>query len=280
MLFRVSNLERDSKCGTVFSRVYRMQNQENMNKTNKNTKTVAIVLASGRGTRMGGDVPKQYMDVCGKPLLYYTIKAFEDSFIEKIVLVCGKGDEDYVREQIVSKYGFDKVCGIAYGGRERYHSVYNGLKYIKDNMPEYAGDDCVVFIHDGARPLVNGEILKKCYEDTLEYGSGVAAVMSKDTVKIADENGFVVSTPQRDKVYLMQTPQTFSFGLIEKAYGSLMDDMDRILQSGITITDDAMVLEYFSDKKVKLSEGSYENIKVTTPEDMGFLENCINKNLY
>ena len=263
---------------TLIAGVYVMLNRDNINTFKKNTKTVAIVLAGGRGTRMGGDVPKQYMDVCGKPLLYYTLKAFEDSFIEKIVLVCGKDDEDYVRKQIVWKYGFKKVCKITYGGKERFNSVINGLNSIKDSMPEYADDDCVVFIHDGARPLVTEQVLQRCYEDAIEYGSGVAAVMSKDTVKIADENGFVESTPQRNKVYLMQTPQTFNFKVIEKAYSSLVVGMDKILQSGITITDDAMVLEYFSDIKVKLTTGSYENIKVTTPEDMDFLENYINKN--
>lgn len=244
-----------------------------MDRIEKNT--VAIVLAGGRGTRMGGDVPKQYMDVCGKPLLYYTLKAFEDSFVNKIVLVCGKGDENYVQKEIVEKYDFSKVAGITCGGEERYHSVFQGLLYVEQKIKRDSDDSPIVFIHDGARPFVTEDILKRCYDDAVFYGSGVAAVVTKDTVKIADEKGFVKSTPKRDTVYLMQTPQTFDFSMIMDAYGQLINKEDDIKKAGISITDDAMVMEQFSDKPIKLSEGSYSNIKVTTKEDLVFMKNYL-----
>lgn len=251
--------------------------------------TVAIILAGGRGKRMGGDVPKQYMDVCGKPLLYYTLKVFEESFIDKIIIVCGQDERSFVKNEIVDRYGFYKVVGITTGGKERYHSVYNGLCYIEDVL---INDDLlngkiynssmdaaapIVFIHDGARPLVTEDILQRCYKDAVKYGSGVASVPSKDTVKIADEKGFAVATPRRDTVFMMQTPQTFDFNLILYAYRQLIEREDEIIRAGIAITDDAMVMENFTDKPVKLSMGSYENIKITTPEDLVFINNYISQ---
>lgn len=240
--------------------------------------TVAIVLSGGKGKRMGSDVPKQYLEVCGKPLLYYTLKTFEDSFVEKIVLVCGSEDEDYCKNQIIDKYGFTKVCAVAFGGKERYHSVRNGLKCIRERLCTNPDNDrnMIVFIHDGARPLIDEDTLRRCYEDTVRFGSGVAAVPSKDTVKIADEDGFALSTPARNSVYLMQTPQTFSFDDIYSAYEKLIEKEDELKNTGVIITDDAMVMESFTDKKVKLSMGNYRNIKITTPEDLNFMESVLN----
>ena len=234
--------------------------------------TAAIVLAGGKGKRMGSDVPKQYMTVCGRPLLYYTLKAFEESFIEKVYVVCAKGDEKFCRQEFVEKYGFTKICGITCGGCERYHSVWQGLEYVKQQ-----GGTEVVFIHDGARPFVDSGILHRCYEDAIKYGSGIAAVPSKDTVKLADADGFVKSTLKRENAYLMQTPQTFEFTGIYRAYEDLILKEDEIKKTGVMITDDAMVMEYFTDKNVKLSIGNYKNIKITTPEDLEYMEYAINK---
>ena len=236
--------------------------------------TVAVILAGGTGKRMGSDVPKQYIRVCGKPLLYYTIKAFEDSFVEKIVLVCKEGDEEYCRKQIVEEYDFSKVSVITTGGRERYHSVLNGLRACKGLFEEAIPDSPrIVFIQDGARPFTDEEIIGRCYEDAVRYGSGVAAVKSKDTVKIADADGFVVSTPSRDFVYMMQTPQTFMFDDIYEAYEKLAEsEKDADGCATVSVTDDASVMECFGGKRVKLSEGSYRNIKITTPEDLIFVK--------
>lgn len=223
-------------------------------------KCVAIVLAGGKGSRMNSDVPKQYISVCGHPILYYCLAVFEESFVDEIVLVCGEGYEEFCQKEIVDKYELKKVTTIVTGGQERYHSVNNGLEAIKE---------CdVVFIHDGARPFVNEEMLERLYEEAVVYGNAIAAVPSKDTVKIADDNGFAVSTPNRSNVWNMQTPQTFIYKDILAAYRQLIEREDELKQKGILITDDAMVMEQFSDMKIKLCMADYRNIKITTPEDI------------
>lgn len=231
-------------------------------------KTAAVVLAGGKGSRMQSDVPKQYINVCGHPLIYYCLQTFENSFIDEIILVCGAGDEEYCKSNIVLKYGFTKVSHIVTGGKERYHSVANGLKAIN-------GCD-IVFIHDGARPFVGFDVLDRAFADATVYGSGVVAVPSKDTVKIADEEGFAITTPNRSSVYMMQTPQTFKYSDIMAAYLKLIDEELDVKSKGVTITDDAMVMEYFGDAKIKLTEGDYRNLKVTTPEDILIAEAYIN----
>ena len=232
-------------------------------------KTVAIVLAAGSGKRMGTKTKKQYLLLEGKPVLYYSLKAFQDSFIDEIILVTTKEDIDYVRNDIVEAYGISKVTNIVEGGKERYHSVCNALNSIEN------GD--YVFIHDGARPMVNDEILKRAFEGVIEHDACVVGVKSKDTVKIADENGFVASTPNRNLVWNIQTPQVFKLNLIKEAYNAVVSKEEFYKSNGINITDDAMVLETFSGHPVKLIEGSYENIKVTTPDDMKVLERMLAK---
>ena len=229
-------------------------------------KTAAIVLAGGRGKRMGSDTPKQYIEIGGFPLIYYSLKAFQESFVERVVLVCGEGDTEYCRTDIVEKYGFTKVVSVTAGGRERYHSVYNGLQALKgltgDNERE------IVFIHDGARPFVNGDIIKRSYEAAAENHAAVVALPAKDTIKLADEDGFAKETIPRDRVWLMQTPQVFDLDIISDAYSRLIEAEDDLIKRGVLVTDDAMVLELFSDIRVKLVEGDHRNIKVTTPEDL------------
>lgn len=223
-------------------------------------KCVAIVLAGGSGKRIGGNVPKQYIEINGKPLIYYCLKTFEESFIDEIVLVVRAGDEEYVRKEIVDRYSFKKVVKITAGGEERYSSVACGLEAI---------ENCdYVFIHDGARAFVTGEVLQNAHEAVKKYGATVASVKSKDTVKLADKTGFVSSTPDRDSVYIMQTPQVFDFAAIRECYRKLLASEKELLAKGINITDDAMVMERFGSLKVFLCRGDYKNIKVTTPEDV------------
>ncbi len=230
-------------------------------------KCTAIILAAGRGTRMGSDVPKQYMMLEGKPVLYYSLRVFQDSFIEKIILVASEKDVEYCRENIVARFGFGKVAAVTAGGNERYHSVWEGLKA--------AGECDYVFIHDGARPFVTKDILERAYANVSEYDACAVGMTVKDTIKIADENGFAASTPSRDRVWAVQTPQVFSYHLIKEAYGTLMKKEKECLQQGLRITDDAMVVETFTDRKVKLVEGSYGNIKITTPEDLRVAESLL-----
>ena len=242
----------------------------------------AIVLAAGSGKRMKSSTAKQFMLLNDKPLIYYSLQAVEASeIIDDCVLVTGVDDIPFVRQEIVEKYGFRKVCSIVAGGSERYESVYNGLMEIKKTAGahEIAGSsepvEQYVFIHDGARPFLTEEILKNTYMAVREYGACVAGMPVKDTIKIADENGFAVQTPNRNLVWAVQTPQVFRTKLITDAYEKLMVQLDNLKENGVAITDDAFVAEYMLGKKVKLVEASYENIKITTPEDIktaqGFL---------
>lgn len=229
----------------------------------------AVVLAAGQGKRMGTKVAKQYLELEGKPLLYYTLQAFEKSaLIDSIVLVVGDEEQiGFCRETIVDAYSMKKVDMITIGGKERYDSVFAALQGIREKLPAEAAEG-IVFIHDGARLFVNEEIIERCYQAAAEYKACVAGMPVKDTIKIADEDGFAQSTPPRDKIWMVQTPQTFAYPLIMKAYQQMYEQQEMLSKQGIKITDDAMVVETFSDCKVKLVQGSYENIKVTTPDDL------------
>ena len=237
-------------------------------------RTAAVILAGGSGTRMGETTPKQYLDLGGYPLIYYSLKAFSESFVDEIVLVCKEGEEDYCSSEIVERYGFSKVKSIATGGAERFHSVYNGLKALRC-MDEGEGRDVcdIVFIHDGARPFVTEEILRRAYSSALENKAAIVAVPAKDTVKMADTDGYACRTIQRDHVWQAQTPQVFDFYNIYDAYGHLMELVEENPEEGIAVTDDAMVLEMFSDIRVKLVMGDYRNIKITTADDL-YLARC------
>lgn len=223
-------------------------------------KTAAVVLAAGQGKRMNSDVQKQYMLIHDRPVIFYALKAFQDSFIDEIILVVAKGETDYCRTEIVEKYNFTKVKKIVEGGSERYHSVANGLKSIEG--------DGYVFIHDGARPFINKELLLRSYEAVKEYGACVVGMPVKDTIKIVDESNFAKLTPNRETLWQIQTPQVFSIKLVKAAYDELIIKEEELKGQGIQITDDAMVVETLTDHPVKLVEGSYENIKITTPGDL------------
>ena len=242
-------------------------------------KTAAIILAAGKGSRMGSDKPKQYIEIGDYPLVYYSLRTFQDSFVDEIVLVCGEDEREYCSSDIVEKYGFSKVKVVTAGGRERYHSVYNGLKALRCVAEGNSCEPCdIVFIHDAARPFVNEDILKRSYDTAVAEHAAAVAVPAKDTIKLADADGYVSETIQRDLAWQMQTPQTFDFYEIYNAYGKLMVSEQEVLDKGVIVTDDAMVLELFSDRKVKLVMGDYRNIKVTTPDDL-FLAKCIKEEL-
>lgn len=217
-------------------------------------KCTAIVLAAGKGSRMNSSVQKQFMELDGFPLLFYALRAFEQSCVDEVILVAGENETEYCRTQIVEKYQFHKVSRTVSGGSERYLSVYEGLRAVRDTD--------IVLIHDGARPFVTDEIIERTVQAALTYGSGIAAVPAKDTVKLVDENRFAASTPPRDRVWMMQTPQAFVYQEIRAAYEKIL------AQQTPNVTDDAMVLELALHKPVKIVEGSYYNLKVTTPEDM------------
>lgn len=217
-------------------------------------KISAIVLAAGEGKRMGSGIPKQYMLVKSRPLVYYALKAFEESPVDEVILVTGADEIDYCKKYIVEKYHFDKVSQIAAGGCERYASVHNGLQAIHD--ADY------VLIHDGARPMIDARLIKKCIQYVRKYRACVVGMPSKDTIKVINEENYAVHTPDRSTLWQVQTPQCFEFLLVKKAY-------ERLMASGDTnATDDAMVVETYADTPVRLFEGGYDNIKITTPEDV------------
>lgn len=226
----------------------------------------AIVLAAGQGKRMETKVQKQFLEIDGKPILYYSLAAFEQSpIIDEIILVTSQDQISYCREEIVKKYSFSKVDTITAGGAERYLSVWNALRAIDDALAVPSRDG-YVFIHDGARPFVSEEMIERAYQTVEACGACVTGMPVKDTIKIADEEGFAAETPKRSLVWMVQTPQVFSLPLIKKAYADLIADGRQ------DVTDDAMVVETMTDRKVKLVEGSYENIKITTPEDLEIAE--------
>lgn len=222
-------------------------------------KNTAIVLAAGQGKRMNSRVQKQFLELGGKPLLYYSLKCFQDSgMIRDIILVTGAESVAFCKEEIVEKYGLTKVTKVIPGGKERYDSVYEGLLSCRDT--EY------VLIHDGARPFITEEIIRRGIQGVEKTGACVIGMPSKDTVKIADTQGYVAETPERSSVWTIQTPQIFEYNLIREAHEKIRcRDMS-------AITDDAMVVERASGAKISLAEGSYKNLKITTPEDLDIAE--------
>lgn len=233
-----------------------------------------IVLAGGKGTRMQSDIPKQYMELLGKPLLYYSLCAFEESKVESVVLVTAEGEEDYCRKELVERYGFKKVVAITGGGAERYASVWNGLKCLKEPVGERTEpltEPDVVLIHDGARPLVTPELINRLVQETEHYGACVAGMPVKDTIQMTDEHGTITLTPKRDNLWMAQTPQAFTFSLVYDSYERLMEETE------IAVTDDAMVVGLYHDVAIQMVRGSYTNLKVTTPEDLVLVEAFLKK---
>lgn len=221
-------------------------------------RVTAIVLAAGRGSRMNNNTPKQYLALLGKPVLFYSLQAFEKSKVDEIILVTGSGEQDYCRKEIVDKYHITKVTHIVEGGKERYHSVYHGLLAAE-------GTDYVL-IHDGARPLISPIIINTAIEFVIKEKACVAGMPVKDTIQLVDENGIIHATPTRKQTWMAQTPQCFSYNLAMTSYSKAIQSRDT------DITDDAMVVQRYGAVKIMMFEAGYENIKVTTPEDIAIAE--------
>ena len=203
---------------------------------------------------MGAPVSKQFIEIKGKPIIYYTIKKFsENKKIDNIVVVLSKDEVGYFKENILEKYNL-KVDNIVIGGTERQDSVYNGLKSLEDTNTD------IVLIHDGARPFISDRIIDDGIKFAQVYGACAPGVMPKDTIKIKNESNFSVSTPERGSLVAIQTPQVFKFNEILECH-------EKIKINNIVVTDDTMVAEKFG-YSVYLYDGEYTNIKVTTPEDL------------
>lgn len=218
-------------------------------KKTKGPLTVAIILAAGNATRMDG-IDKMLAHVCGIPVLLHSLIAFEEhEKIDQIILVARESEiPEYMR--MAKDHGITKLVSIVKGGETRQQSVIAATGQLN-------GDVQYLCIHDGARPLVSGEVISSCLDDAVQYGAAAASVPVKDTIKYADEQGFVTMTPDRGRLYSMQTPQVFEKELFLRAVKSAESDY----------TDDCQLIEAIGGR-VYLSQGDYRNIKITTPEDL------------
>ncbi len=212
-----------------------------------------IIVAAGSGSRMKANINKQFIKLNDKEIIAYTIEKFyNNKNISDIVVVIKEDEAEFFKNQILDKYNFDNIK-IAYGGKERQNSVYNGIKALDKNC-EY------VLVHDGARPFIDESTINKSIEKVKEYKAIVVGVPVKDTIKIVNANNDIVDTPNRSTLWAVQTPQTFNYDILKKAY-------EDAFESDFYGTDDAMLVERIG-YTVKMIEGSYNNIKVTTPEDI------------
>ena len=213
----------------------------------------AILVAGGKGLRMGGDIPKQFLPIGGKPVLMRTIEVFRQAYVDiHIILVLPASQQEYW-QQLCKEYAFSVPVRIANGGETRFHSVSNGLKLIPDEA------EGVVGVHDGVRPFVAAETIRRCYDAAVEWGAVVPVVPVVETVRQLCADGTSVTVP-RDAYKLVQTPQTFRISLLKEAYRQAYVP---------AFTDDASVVEALG-KPVQLVEGNRENIKITTPADIRF----------
>ena len=214
-----------------------------------------IIAAGGKGTRMGADINKVYLKILGKEILVYTIEAFQkNKNVDEIIIVTGKNDIDRCNE-IVKKYELSKVVTVVKGGTTRQKSVFNGIM---------ASNGDIVAIHDGARPLISQGEIDAVINDCREYDAAAVGVSVKDTLKMVDENGFIASTIDRELVCSIRTPQVFKRNIIINAH-------EKALTESFEATDDCGLVE-FTGVKIKITTGSNDNIKVTTPEDIIFAE--------
>lgn len=223
----------------------------------------AVVLAAGKGSRMKMDRAKQYLMLGEKPVLVHALEPFQNSsLIQEIILVTGAEEVEYCRKEIVEPYGLHKVVSIIPGGRERYESVWKALCLLESRKKL----DGYIFIHDGARPLVTEEIIERAYQDVRKWRACVVGMPVKDTIKVTDTEGRITGSPDRSRLWMAQTPQVFETDLLYHAF-------ERQIREDCTgVTDDAMVVESQTGVSVHMTEGSYTNIKITTPEDLAVAE--------
>ncbi|HEY2722597.1 MAG TPA: 2-C-methyl-D-erythritol 4-phosphate cytidylyltransferase [Chitinophagaceae bacterium] len=218
-------------------------------------KKYAIIVAGGTGSRMGSDLPKQFLLLKDKPVLYYSLKTFWSAYDDlQIILVLPAAFTD-IGEEIIDAY-FDKDrIRITTGGDTRFQSVKNGLRLVEE--------ESIIFVHDAVRCLVSTELIRRCYETAVETGSAIPAIISKDSVRIVDNNES--ETVDRNKILLVQTPQTFHSKILLPAYE--IDFKDKF-------TDEATVVEAYG-LKISLVEGEETNIKITKPIDLLIAESLI-----
>lgn len=213
-----------------------------------------IIAAAGMSNRMGSKINKQFIAIDNKPILAHTLEKFDKcKYIDEIIVVSKEEEVEYCRKEIVKKYGFKKVTNIVRGGKERQDSIYNGIMALNEKAD-------IVLTHDGARPFVRGESIEAGIIGVIEYGACVIGVPVKDTIKVIDSNNSVHHTPKRDLLWAAQTPQCFWTHLLKEGY-------EYAIEEGIIGTDDSSLVERIGHP-IKMIMGSFDNIKITTPEDL------------
>ncbi|MFQ5824839.1 MAG: 2-C-methyl-D-erythritol 4-phosphate cytidylyltransferase [bacterium] len=218
----------------------------------------AIIVAAGRGHRMGGSVPKQFQSICGKPIFYYAVQKFEEcTLIDEIVLVAAEDWLLYISQEIVNRFDLKKIRNIVAGGKERQDSVFAGLKALE-------GPPDLVAIHDAVRPFVSVEKIEETIKACQKYGAAILAVPPKETIKI-EKAGFVDRTPSRKSLWSVQTPQIFKYDIIYNAHLNAFE-------KGVYETDDSALVERFGNSYIKIVKGEYNNIKITNPLDLKLAE--------
>jgi 2-C-methyl-D-erythritol 4-phosphate cytidylyltransferase len=223
-------------------------------------KVKALIAAGGRGERIGGILPKQFVEIKKKPILAYTVEKFENcELIDEIILVVPEDYMSFCSYNIVDVGDFKKVKRILSGGKERQDSVYKGLLALSK-------DTDIVLIHDGVRPFISTEKICKSIEMCKKEKAVILALPVNDTVKRVDED-YIVTTLDREKLWIVQTPQTFEYKLILEAYKKAIED-------GFTGTDDSSLVERLGFK-VRVLQGESQNIKITSPEDLVLAEKMI-----
>jgi 2-C-methyl-D-erythritol 4-phosphate cytidylyltransferase len=232
------------------------------------SKVIAVIVAGGKGVRMGEAVKKQYLDINGMPILSATLQKFDRcTLIDDIILVVPKNDIPYCQENIIDPFGFVHDIVLVKGGRLRQDSVLNGLNRIRDYKE--SGHDPVVLVHDGVRPFVTDTFIKTVIQGGQRHGACIPGIRIVDTVKQTSQNGTVKKTLDREALIAVQTPQAFLFSVLINAYESAV-------KTGYTGTDDASLVEKIG-KPVQIIGGIKENIKITTPQDLAYARYFIGK---
>lgn len=222
-------------------------------------KCTVIIPAAGQGRRMKSHTKKQYLELKGKPILAWTIEAFQKHpLVNRIIIVTSKEDIAYVQKEVVQPYDFKKVTDVIEGGQERQSSVKKGLDLVSTS-------ERYVLVHDGVRPFIKEEVITKLVENLIHYKACAVGVPVKDTIKVINEDKLIVDTPDRDKLWAIQTPQAFHVGILKKAH-------KEAVETGYLGTDDTVLVERFEKESVRMLEGDYSNIKITTQEDLVFGE--------
>lgn len=222
---------------------------------------VALVPAAGSGERFGGEKSKQYVLLFNEPVLIHTLKVLESvDEISSIIVVVPQHDIDYAREMILNRDSLKKVGYIVPGGKMRQDSVYQGMQYVPDNTD-------ILVIHDGVRPLVTEKIIKEAIIYAKEFGCAVCGIPARETIKRISHEKFVEATLDRNKIWLIQTPQAFRYAIIKEAYINAFNE-------GIYGTDDSALVERLG-YNVKIFMGEFENIKITTPGDLRIAETIL-----